>query len=108
MERRGQVRRIPLRRVIHTEVVPDATDYDQSRVDADTHLEGNAPPLTDRRVVVLEGHLNGKGSLQRARSVVLMSDRRAEQGHPAVTGELINRPLVAVHRLQQQVETAVH
>jgi hypothetical protein len=40
--------------------------------------------------------------------VVLVGDRRAEEGHDAVAGELIDRALVAMHGAGEELEAAVH
>ena len=43
-----------------------------------------------------------------ALGVVLVGDRRAEQGHDPVAGELVDRPLEAVDALAQDREEALH
>jgi hypothetical protein len=39
--------------------------------------------------------------------VVLVRDRRAEEGHDAVAGVLVHRPLEAVHAVGEDLEEAV-
>jgi hypothetical protein len=50
---------------------------------------------------------NLQGSQDRPPRLVFMGERRPEQGHKAVTQELIDRPLVAVDLDQGQLEKPV-
>jgi hypothetical protein len=39
--------------------------------------------------------------------VILVSDRRAEEGHDSVAGVLVDRPLEAVNAIREDMEEAV-
>src|SRR5262245_33281033 len=49
-----------------------------------------------------------QGRIARPLRVVLVRDRRAEQCHDAVAGELRDRPLESMHALGEELEEAVH
>jgi hypothetical protein len=46
--------------------------------------------------------------VERPLGVVLVGDGRSEESHDAVAGELIDGALVAVDRLREALEAAVH
>ncbi len=46
--------------------------------------------------------------MQRAPRVVLVGDRRAEQRHDAIAGELVHRAFPVVDGVQHELEGAVH
>jgi len=89
------------------ELVADAADYDFAGVQAHTHREaqavrdaqriGEAPQLGAQRQSRLTGALG----------VVFVSDRRAEQGHGAVAGVLVDRSLVAMDAVREDPEEAI-
>ncbi len=56
----------------------------------------------------LEAVLDRERRTQRALSVVFVGDRRPEERHHSVTKELVDRTLVLVNRVQDDLECAVH
>ena len=56
----------------------------------------------------LEPALDREGGPERPLGVTLVRDRHPEQRHHPVAEELVNRPFVAVHLVQDQLEDAVH
>jgi hypothetical protein len=98
---------VPLRRVVHAQVVADRADHHLARVDAHARREADA-------VLALHlGRVAGDLVTQRERrvagalGVVLVRDRRPEQRHDAVARVLVDRALEAVHALAQDLEEAV-
>ena len=107
-EPRGQVRRVPHRGVVHPQILADGADHDEARVDAHPHSELDAVHPSHVLRERLELALDRERSAERAMGVVLVGDRRPEERHDAVAKELIDRPFVAVHRVQDHLEGAIH
>ncbi len=81
------------------------------------HVAGVQPDADLQRDSVTSGHLGGEVVGRRldcqrrdaaAQGVILERHRRAEQGHQAVAGELVDRALVALHHRGRTVEQLVH
>ena len=78
-------------------------------VEADAHGRTRRPRVRrSSSAYAASACLDGQGCGHGARRVVLVRDGRAEQRHDAVAGELVHRAFVAVHRLHQVAEAAVH
>src|SRR5262249_25885592 len=95
-------------RVVHAEVAADGADDHGARVEPHPHPE--VDPVGPLHVVGerLEVVLDRERRAQRALSVVLVSDRRTEKRHHAIAEELVDRALVTVNRIQDDLEGAVH
>ena len=103
----GQPHDVPLRGVVHAQVVTDAPDDDLARVGAHAHREVEP---------ALAPHIVGEGPeiarhLERRRAgalgVVLVGDGGAEERHDAVAGVLVDGPLVAVDAVGENAEEAI-
>jgi len=105
---RGQVRRVADGGVVHPEVAANGAHDDEAGVDPDTDAELHtvrAPHVSAQGVETL---LDRQGGAERALSVVLVGDGGAEERHHAVAEELVDRSLVAVDGLENDLEGAVH
>jgi hypothetical protein len=71
-----------------------------------------AVPLPKLGAMLVDQLLQAEGGERRPPGMVLVGDRRPEDGHEAVAQELVDRPLVAVDlgegELEEAVEQQVH
>jgi hypothetical protein len=104
---RGEAHRVPLRRVVHAEIVPDLPHDDLARVEA--HAHGEAEPPLQRELAGVASQLLAEMQRRIARplGVILVGDGRAEESHDAVSGVLVDRALEAVDAVGQDLEEAV-
>ena len=105
---RREVRGIADGRVVHSEILADGADHDEARVDPHSHLELDPVNPSDLVGQWRELPLDRERSTQGAMGVVLVRDRRPEQCHHAVAQKLIDRSLVAMHRVERHRERAIH
>ena len=107
-EARRQVGRVAHRRVVHAQIPTDGADHDEARVDPHAHAE--LDPVQPAHFVGqgLEPTLDRQGGAERPLGVILVRDRRPEQGHHSVTEELVDHAFVAVHLVEDHLEGAVH
>jgi hypothetical protein len=99
---------LPLRRVVHAEVVTDLADNDLSGVEAHADQEALAPcPLQLLRVLA-KLLLEPQSRVARAPRMVLVGNRRAEKRHDPVTGVLVDRTLETVNAIREDREEAIH
>jgi hypothetical protein len=99
---------VPLRRVVHAEIIADPSDDHLARIEAHADEEVQAAGDAELVGVVAEGVAQVKCGPARALGVVLVGDRGAEERHDAVAGVLVYRALEAVHALGEEGEKAVH
>ena len=105
---RRETHRVALRGVVHAQVVADLADDDLAGVE--THAHREAEPVSalhlagvvGERVAQLERRVAG------ALRVILVGDRRAEERHDAVAGELVDEALEALDALGEDPEEALH
>ncbi len=99
--------RVPLRRVVHAQVVADLADHHVARVQTHSRREAHT---------VLALHVGGvardllaqlKRRVAGALGVVLVRDRCAEERHDAVAEVLVDGALEAVHAVTQDLEEAL-
>ena len=94
----GEPDDVPLRGVVHAQVVADSADDDLAGVEA--HAHGEVEPALAAALVGERPEIAGQ--LERGRAgalgVILVGDGGAEEGHDAVAGVLVDGPLVAVDR----------
>ena len=103
----GQSDGVTLRGIIHAQVVSDLADHHFTRVEPDPHAEGDAV-LDPHLVRVLAYRVaNMQRGVTSALGVILVRDRRTEECHDSVTGELIDRAFEAVHALGENLEEAL-
>jgi hypothetical protein len=76
-------------------------------VQPDLDVDGDATRPLDFCGVVLHRRLHGQGGVAGPDTMILIDDRRAEQGHNAVAHDLVHRALVAVHRIHHQREDRI-
>ena len=76
----------------------------------DPHAHAELDPVQPAHFVGqgLEPALDRQGGAERPLGVTLVRDRRPEQRHHPVAEELVDRPFVAVHLVQDHLEGAVH
>jgi hypothetical protein len=99
---------VALRGVVHAEVVADPAHDDLAGVEADPRREVEPALPAQRLREAAELVAQVQGRVAGALRVVLVRDRGAEERQDAVAGELVHRPLEAVHALGEQLEEAVH
>src|SRR5437660_11062870 len=98
---------VPLRGVVHAQVVADSPDDDLARVEAHPHREiepALAPHVFGERPEVACQLKRGRAG---ALGVVLVGDRGAEERHDAVAGVLVDGPLIAVDAVREDPEEAI-
>src|SRR5262249_22501637 len=103
----GEPDDVPLRRVVHAEIVADLPDDDLARVEAHPHGEiepALAPHIVGQRTEVARQLERGRAG---ALGVILVGDRSAEERHDAVAGVLVDRPFVTVDAVRQDPEEAI-
>ena len=104
----GQIGGIAHGRVVHPQVIPNGPHHHRAGVEADPHPEVD-PVLPPHLLPVGDqGLLNGQGRVAGPPGVILMGDRRPEQGHDPVAPELADRALEAVDFIHQDPAAAVH
>ena len=103
-----QVGGVADRGVVHPEVITDPADDDQPAVETQAQADLDAALLLELLAVSIDRLADRQRRLDRARGMILEGHRGPEQGHQAVTEELVHRALVAVHRLGHQPERVVH
>ena len=96
------------RRVFDAQVLADLSDDHLARVDPHPHRETQPLRSADLDRVGGELALQRERRPARALRVVLVRDRRAEQRHDAVAGELVHRALEAVNAVAEDREEAIH
>ena len=89
------------RGVLHAEVLADRPDHHLAGVEA--HPDREAEPLRAAQLRRVGGELvlEVERRVAGAPGVVLVGDRRPEQGHDPVAGELVDRALEAVDALRR-------
>ena len=102
-----QADRVPLRRVVHAQIVADPADHDLARVEADAHPERDAVPHAHLVGIFAHGVAQVQRRVAGALRVVLVRDRRAEERHDAVAGVLVHRALEAMDAVGEDREEAV-
>ncbi len=99
---------VALRGVVHVEIVADLADHHLARVEADARREADTMfalhlgGVARNRIAQVQRRVAG------AARVILVRDRRAEQRHDAVAGELVDEALEALDPVGEDLEKAVH
>jgi hypothetical protein len=99
---------VPLGRVVHSEVVTDRADHDFTGVQADADGEVEALLESQRIRIAAKLFLEVERRIARPPRMVLVCDRRAEERHDAVTGELGDGPLEAMDPFGKQRGEPLH
>src|SRR5206468_1282393 len=103
----GEPDDVPLRGVVHAQVVADPPHDNLARVQADPHRElepALAPHVLGERAE-LAHQIQGGGT--GALCVVLVGDRGAKERHDAVAGVLVDGPLVSVNAARKDPEQTI-
>jgi hypothetical protein len=108
LETRRYVRRVPHRGVIHAQIVPNAPHHDETGVEALPHLEADPLAAPKFLLIPLQGCPNPQRRMDCALRVVLVGNRRPEEGHDPIAEELVHRALVAVNFGQHHLKGAIH
>ncbi len=103
-----EIHRLSLRRVVHAQVVADLPDHHGPGVEADAQAEFQTALTPKVGRIADERLLNRQRGGDGTRAVILVGNRRAEEGHDPVSRELIHRALVAVYGLHHALEAPVH
>ena len=83
-------------RVVHAEVGPDRPNDHLAGIQAHAYADRDAVLSPDALGVPLHRLLHAERGVAGADGVVLVRQRRAEEGHDAIAHHLVHRPLVAV------------
>jgi hypothetical protein len=94
--------------VIHAQIVADLSDHDLAGVEPHAHGEAQAAGAAELARVARELLGQGQRGMAGALRMVLVGDRRAEQRHDAVAGELVDRALEAMDAVRQDREEPIH
>ena len=97
---------VSLGRELHAQVVADSPDYDLARVEPDADRERHAVLGADLARVRAGGGTQMVRRVAGALRVILVGDRRAEECHAAVPGELVNEALEALDAVAEDAEEA--
>jgi hypothetical protein len=108
LTRRSDVRGVALGRVIHPQIVADPPDDDGAGVDPDAHPQPDGVTPLELVSVLREAPLDAERRVRRPPRSVLVSDRRAEERHDAVTPILVDRAVEAVDFGGDPLEAAFH
>jgi hypothetical protein len=105
----GQARRMPNWGVFRMSVVSlDRPHHHLARVDPDPCLYGKVPRLTQLYRVAAQLLLHPKRRVKRALRMILVRDRRAEQGEDAISGGLYDIAVVAMGGVDHERQRRIH
>jgi len=99
---------VPLRRVVHAQVVTDLSHNYRARVEAHADREAEFLLALELLRVALEILSEVERRIAGALRVVLVGDRRSEERHDPVARVLVDRALEAMHPVGQDLEEAIH
>ena len=92
------------RGILQAEIVADPADHHLARVEADADVEPDAVAGAHALGKGTHGVADVEGGEAGSLGVILMRDRRAEQRHHAVAGELVDRALEPMHAVGRDPE----
>ena len=98
------MRRLPDRRVVHPEIAAHGADDDLARVQAHADVDARSLGPPERLRMAGHGFLHLERRVAGAHGVILVRERRPEQGHDPVAHHLVDRALVSVDRLHHPLE----
>ncbi len=102
-----EVRRLADGSVVHPQVVAHGSHHDLAGVEAHADLQREPVQLTELLGQQANALLHPERRIAGAHGVVLVGERRAEEGHDAVAHDLVDGALVAVDRLHHPLEDGV-
>jgi hypothetical protein len=103
----GEVRGLPHRGVVHVQVAADGAHDHVARVEADADLDLDADGPARLLGVAPDRVVHPQRGIARPHRVILVGERRPEQGHDPVAHDLVDGTLVPVHRLHHPLEHGV-
>ena len=101
---RGQVRGLSHRGVVHAEVAADGAHDDVAGVEADPDADADALRPSHFLGVALHDFLHPQRGVARPDGVILVGERRAEEGHDPVAHHLVDGALVPVHGRHHELD----
>src|SRR3989442_225414 len=104
----GYARRLPRRRVGGPEVSADDPQHDGTGVNAHADAELESVLTAHRLTEWIELLLDRQGSSERTTRVILQPCHHAEESHDPVAEELVDRAVVGVDRVLDDLEGRVH
>jgi len=101
------VRCLPDDGVVHMQIVADGTDDDLPRVEPDS--DRHRYPMRSLNLVRIsrDGVLHSERRITSAHGMILMGNRRTEEGHNPIAHNSVHGALVAVDRLNHALEYRV-
>jgi hypothetical protein len=102
-----QMGRLTHRGVVHAEIAANGADHDLTRVQANADRERDPGRAAHLPGMPLHRLLHPEGSVAGPNGVILVGQRRPEEGHDAVTHHLVHGALVMVDRLHHVMEDRV-
>jgi hypothetical protein len=93
-----QMRRLPDSRVIHMQIVADRTNHHFTRIQTYPDLDLDTMCLADVVGVCPKGFLHSQGGIAGPDGMIFMANRRPKERHDTVPHDLIDRPLIPMHR----------
>ena len=99
---------VSLRGVVHAQVVADLADDHFARVQPEAEGEVDARGDAQLIGILAEAIAQMERRVTGALGVILVRDRRAEQRHDPVAGELVDEALEALDPIREDLEEAVH
>jgi len=94
-------------RVIHVQIGADRPDDHLPRVQPDADLDRDAVRTKHAVAVPFHALLHPQRRIAGAHCVVLVRERRAEEGHDPIAHHLVHRALVAVDGLHHVLEDGI-
>jgi hypothetical protein len=100
----SQVRGIALHSIVQPQVVPDPSYDDGAGMQTQPHLQRYSPTALDFPLVLAQGSLDAERGVQGTSRVIFVSNRRTEQDHDAVVGELGDGACISADLLSEEGE----
>ncbi len=93
--------------VVHMQIVADGTDDDLPRIEPDS--DRHRYPMSSLNLVCIlrDGLLHPQRRITSAHGMILVGDRRAEEGHNPIAHNPVHGALIAVDRLDHAFEHRV-
>ena len=103
----GQVDGLAHRGVVRVQLAADGAHHRLAGVEPHANLERHAVGALDLVAVARDGLLHAQRRVAGAHGVILVGERRAEEGHDAVAHHLVHRALVAVDGVHHVFEEGI-
>ena len=103
----SQMGGLPHGGVIHVQIAADRTYDHLARIESNPYPDRQTVRALRLLAVSVDGRLHGQRRIACAHRMILERERCAEQRHDAVAHHLVDRALVAVHRLHHPFEHGI-